>query len=73
MLNSLATNRVLLADYYYFKKRDNVAAIIFYNEAISTAPKSQAAVEAKDRLDAIELGVRPATGRNLMKKLFFIR
>ena len=72
MLNALATNRVLLADYYYFNKRDNVAAIIFYNEAITIAPNSQAAIEAQERLDAIEMGIRPTTGRNFIKKLFFI-
>ena len=73
MLNALATNRVLLADYYYFNKRDNVAAIIFYNEAITIAPNSQAAIEAQERLDAIEMGIRPTTGRNFIKKLFFIQ
>ena len=73
MLNALATNRVLLADYYYFNQRDNVAAIIFYNEAITTAPNSQAAIEARERLDAIEIGIRPTTGRNFIKKLFFIK
>ena len=73
MLNALATNRVLLADYYYFNKRDNVAAIIFYNEAITIAPNSQAAIEAQERLDAIEMGIRPTTGRNFIKKLFFIK
>ena len=73
MLNALATNRVLLADYYYFNKRNNVAAIIFYNEAITIAPNSQAAIEAQERLDAIEMGIRPTTGRNFIKKLFFIK
>lgn len=73
MLNSLATNRVLLADYYYFNRRDNVAAIIFYNEAITIAPNSQAAIEAQERLDAIEMGIRPTTGGNFIKKLFFIK
>ena len=73
LLNSLATNRVLLADYYYFNKRDNIAAIIFYNEAITIAPNSQAATEARERLEAIETGIRPTTGRNLIKKLFFIK
>jgi outer membrane protein assembly factor BamD len=73
MLNSLATNRVLMADYYYFNKRDNVAAIIFYNEAITIAPNSQAAIEAQERLDAIEMGIRPTTGGNFIKKLFFIK
>ena len=73
MLNALATNRVLLADYYYFNKRDNVAAIIFYNEAITIAPNSQAAIEAQERLDAIEMGIRPTTGRKFIKKLFFIK
>ena len=73
MLNALATNRVLLADYYYFNQRDNVAAIIFYNEAITIAPNSQAAIEAQERLYAIEIGIRPTTGRNFIKKLFFIK
>ena len=73
MLNALATNRVLLADYYYFNKRDNVAAIIFYNEAITIASNSQAAIEAKERLNAIEMGIRPTTGRNLIKKLLFMK
>lgn len=73
MLNALATNRVLLADYYYFNKRDNVAAIIFYNEAITLAPNSQAAIEAQERLDAIDMGIRPTTGGNFIKKLFFIK
>ena len=73
MLNTLATNRVSLADYYYFNKRDNVAAIIFYNEAITIAPNSQAAIEAQERLDAIEIGIRPTTGRNFIKKLFLIK
>ena len=73
MLNALAANRVLLADYYFFSKRDNVAAIIFYNEAITIAPNSQAAIEAQERLDAIETGIRPTTGRNFIKKLFFIK
>ena len=73
LLNTLATNRVLLADYYYFNRRDTIAALIFYNEAITLAPKSQAANEAQVRLDAIEQGLRPTTGSNFIKKLFFIR
>ena len=72
MLNTLATNRILLADYYYFNKRNNVAAIIFYNEAITIAPNSHAAIQAQERLEAIQIGIRPATGRNFIKKLFFI-
>lgn len=73
LINTLATNRVLLADYYYFNKRNNIAAIIFYNEAITIAPNSQAALEAQNRLDAIEMGVRPTTGQNFIKRLFLIR
>ena len=73
MLNTLATNRLYMADYYYFNRRDNVAALIFYNEAITLAPNSNAASEAQNRLDAIKSGVKPATGTNLIKKLLFIR
>ena len=72
MLNNMATNRVHLADYYYFNKSDNVAAIIFYNEAITVAPNSQAAIEAKERLHAIEIGIRPTTGQSILKKILLI-
>ena len=73
LLNTLANNRVILADYYYFSRRDNIAALIFYNEAITLAPDSQAAIEAKVRIDSIKQGVQPTTGTNFIKKLFFIR
>ena len=73
LLNTLSANRVLLSDYYYFNKQNNVAAIIFYNEAITIAPDSQAAIEAKERLEAITKGIRPTTGRNFIKKLLFIK
>lgn len=73
MLNTLATNRVHLADHYYFNELDNAAAIIFYNEAITVAPNSQAAIEAKERLHAIELGIRPTTGRSILKKILLIK
>ena len=73
MLNTLAQNRLHLADYYYFNKRDTVAALIFYNEVISIAPNSDASIDAKKRIQAIDKGLKPTTGTNLIKRLLFIR
>lgn len=73
MINTLAQNRLHLGDYYYFNKRDAVAALIFYNEVLSTAPDSEAATEAQKRIEAIDKGLKPATGTNLIKRLLFIR
>ena len=73
MLNTLAQNRLHLADYYYFNKRDTVAALIFYNEVVSIAPNSDASIDAKKRIQAIDKGLKPTTGTNLIKRLLFIR
>ena len=73
LLNTLAANRVLLADYYYYSRRNNIAALIFYNEAITLAPNSQASTQAKTRIEAIERGVQPTTRGNFIKKLFFVQ
>jgi len=69
MENLLASSRLNLGDFYYFYRANNTAALIFYNEAITTAPNSDAAAEARDRIADIEAGVRPATSSNLLGKI----
>lgn len=42
-----ANSKLYIADYYYHKKRNLDAALIFYNETITVAPKSKAADQAR--------------------------
>ena len=72
MENLLASSRVNIGDFYYFYRSNNTAALIFYNEAITIAPDSEAAQEAVQRIDDIEAGVRPVNGASLMRKLLFV-
>lgn len=69
MENLLASSRLNLGDFYYFYRSNNTAALTFYNEAITTAPDSDAAEVARARISDIEAGVKPATSGNLIGKL----
>ena len=69
MENLLAKSRLSLGDFYYFYRSNNTAALVFYNEAITIAPESESAAEAKSRIEDIEAGVRPANGSNLLHSL----
>ncbi len=72
MENLLATSRLNLGDFYYYYRSNNTAALVFYNEAISIAPESDAAAEASERIADIEDGVRPVNGASLARKLLFV-
>jgi len=72
MENLLASSRLNLGDFYYLYRNNNTAALVFYNEAITIAPESDAAEEARDRIEDIEAGVRPATGSTLLRKLLMV-
>ena len=72
MENLLASSRLTLGDFYYYHRNNNTAALVFYNEAITIAPESDAAVEAQARIQDIEAGVRPATGGSFFKKILFV-
>lgn len=72
MENLLATSRLNLGDFFYYYRSNNTAALIFYNEAITIAPDSEAAQEATARIEDIEAGVRPVNGASLLRKLFLI-
>ncbi len=72
MENLLATSRLNLGDFFYYYRSNNTAALIFYNEAITIAPDSEAAQEATVRIEEIEAGVRPVNGATLLRKILFV-
>lgn len=72
MQNLLATSRLNLGNFYYFYRSNNTAALIFYNEAITIAPDSEAAEEARQRIADVEAGVRPVSGASFIRKLLLI-
>lgn len=72
MQNLLAESRLRLGDFYYYYRENNTAALIFYNEAITIAPNSEAADEARDRIQDVEAGVRPVSGAKIVRTLLFI-
>jgi DNA uptake lipoprotein len=72
MQNLLATSRLNLGNFYYFYRSNNTAALTFYNEAITIAPESEAADEARARIADIEAGVRPVSGADFIRRLLLI-
>ena len=69
MENLLASSRLNLGNFYYYFRSNNTAALVFYNEAITIAPESEAAAEARKRIEDIEAGVRPTNKASLLRKL----
>lgn len=72
MQNLLAESRLKLGDYYYYYRNNNTAALTFYNETITIAPESEAADEARDRIEDVESGVRPVSGARVVRSLLLI-
>jgi outer membrane protein assembly factor BamD len=69
MENLLASSRLNLGDFYYYFRNNNTAALVFYNEAITIEPDSDAAEEARIRIQDIEAGVRPTNKASILRKL----
>lgn len=69
MQNLLAGSRLELGNFFYLYRNNNTAALTFYNEAITIAPESEAADEARERIKNIEAGVRPVTRSKMLRKL----
>ncbi len=69
MQNLLASSQLQIGDFFYLYRNNNTAALTFYNETITTAPESEAADQANDRIAAIEAGIRPVTRSRLLRKL----
>ena len=54
----LAENRLSVGDFYYVRRNNMRAALVFYNEAITHAPESEAADRARERIEKIRRGKR---------------
>jgi len=54
MKKLLAQSKMKMADFYFYKRDDFVAAKVFYNEAITAYPESDIAKQAKVQLAAVE-------------------
>jgi tetratricopeptide (TPR) repeat protein len=59
MMDVYARSRLILGDFFYYYRNSNRAALIFYNQAITLAPTSPAATEAKAQIAKIRRGVAP--------------
>ena len=69
MENLLASSRLNIGNFYYYFRNNNTAALVFYNEAITIEPDSEAAAEARLRIADIESGVRPTNKASILRKL----
>jgi len=63
MLEMQAQSRIKMADFYYFKRSRYQAARVFYNEAITIAPTSDAANMAQERLAQLDADEAKAIAR----------
>ncbi len=54
MKQTLAESKIKMADFYFYKRSNFVAARVFYNEAITSYPDSDVATLAKKRLAEVE-------------------
>lgn len=54
----IAANRLSVGDFYYVRRNNTRAALGFYNEALTHAPDSPAAAEARKRIEKIRRGER---------------
>ena len=61
MRDVLARSKLIIGEFYHFRRDNYVAARVFYNEAITSSPTSPSADEARERLREIE-GLGPGTG-----------
>jgi len=56
MRDTLARSRLIMGDFYYYYRNNDIAASIFYNETITLGPNTPAAEEAKKQLAKIAKG-----------------
>lgn len=54
----IAANRLSVGDFYYVRRNNMRAALVFYNEALTHAPDSPAAAQARKRIQKIRRGER---------------
>lgn len=66
--DTLSRNRLELGKFYYYRRNNGRAAAIFFNEAVNAAPKSEAAVEARELLAKVRADEAPP--RTLLDWIF---
>jgi outer membrane protein assembly factor BamD len=71
MKQTLAESKIKMADFYFYKRSNFVAARVFYNEAITSYPDSDVATLARKRLADVEAAAEktknpPATRKKLL-------
>ena len=71
MKETLAESKMKMADFYFYKRSNFVAARVFYNEAITSYPDSDVAKLARKRLSDVEAATEkaktsPASGKKLL-------
>ncbi len=54
MQNTIGESKFVMGDFYHRYRRNETAALVFYNEAITLAPNSEAAEAARERIASIE-------------------
>ena len=57
MRDTYARSRLIMGDFFYYYRNNHIAASIFYNEAITLAPDTPAADEARAQLKKIKEGI----------------
>ncbi|MDE3084460.1 MAG: outer membrane protein assembly factor BamD, partial [Verrucomicrobiota bacterium] len=60
MKTVLAQSKMQMADFYFYKRSNFVAARVFYNEAVTAYPDSDIAKKAKQRLAEVEVAAEKA-------------
>ena len=70
----IAESKIVMADFYFYKRDNYVAAKVFYNEAITAYPDSEPAREAKAKLAQVEAKVsgKPVQVEPVKKKKHFL-
>lgn len=69
MRNAYAESKLVIGEYYYRYRKWYEAAEIFFNEAITLAPESEAALKAREYLDKIEArGLKAREAANAPQK-----
>lgn len=74
MKQVLADSKMRMADFYFYKRSNYVAARVFYNEAITVYPDSAIAAKAREQLARVEAAATKAgadVGKQKRRFLFF--
>lgn len=70
MKQVLAESKIKMADFYFYKRSNFVAARVFYNEAITSYPDSDVANLAKKRLAEVEAAAAKVKNSPVSRKRF---